>query len=89
MSLLQDQETALSAEHVEHLENRLKELQAKSATTARQNPYPRLIELIHRPGWTTLAEARFFEDALDSLESHLDSIERDQRNLLKAAELVG
>ena len=89
MSLTADQETAVTSEHIEYLERRLKELRKKLAGFEQQSPFGQLLEIIHRPGWTTVAEARFFEAALDSLETQIETLKRDHQNLLKAAGMVG
>ena len=89
MSLTKDQETVVTSEHIEHLESRLTGLRQKVATFSTDDAYRILIGIIHNPGWTTVAEARFFEAALDSIETQLDTLKRDHQNLLKAAKLVG
>ena len=89
MPLSLDQETSITRAHIRHLESRVNDLQGKFSSFARQSPYHHLIVLIRQPGWTTVAEARFFEDALDSLDAKFDALTRDQQNLLKAARLVG
>jgi hypothetical protein len=45
--------------------------------------------IIHRPGWTTVAESSLVNLALDTLESHADSIAHIQKHLVHAAGEVG
>jgi hypothetical protein len=45
--------------------------------------------IIHRPGWTSIAESALVNLALDTLESHADSIAQIQKQLVQAAGQVG
>ena len=45
--------------------------------------------IIHRPGWTTLPEFKLVNLALDSMESHADSLFSLQRQLVEAAGQIG
>ena len=45
--------------------------------------------IIHRPGWTSIAESSLVNLVLDTLESHADSIANIQKQLVQAAGQVG
>jgi hypothetical protein len=44
--------------------------------------------IVHRPGWTTIAEYNLVNLALDALERHVDSLSTLQSQLLSAADQV-
>ena len=60
--------------HVAELEKRLATFEQKKAQLA--SLHDQLIPIIHRPGWTTLAEVSLVGITMDSLEFHVDSIAR-------------
>ena len=45
--------------------------------------------IIHRPGWTTIAEYNLVILALDALERHVDSLSALQSQLVSAAQQIG
>jgi hypothetical protein len=45
--------------------------------------------IIHRPGWTTIAEFNLVILALDALDRHADSLSALQSQLVSAAKQVG
>lgn len=47
-----------------------------------------LIPVIHRPGWTTLAETAFFEGYLDAMTSHATMLAEMRERLVELARLV-
>lgn len=47
-----------------------------------------LTPIIHRPGWTTLAELSLVHLALDAMEQHVDSIASIHNQLVIAAQQV-
>jgi hypothetical protein len=72
--------------HVAELEKRLATFEQKKAQLA--SLHDQLIPIIHRPGWTTLAEVSLVGITMDSLEFHVDSIARIQSKLVLAAAQV-
>lgn len=48
-----------------------------------------LIPIIHRPGWTTIAEGQLVTAMVDHLQSQIDGVGRAYDALLAAAEKVG
>jgi hypothetical protein len=48
-----------------------------------------LLRVIHKPGWTTVAEAALVHALVDSLNAHMDSMHRAHDALLSAARQVG
>jgi hypothetical protein len=68
------------------LENRLHEVDKKRDALA--SLHAQLVPIIHRPGWTTIAEYNLVLLAVDAVELHLDSIANLHGKLLSAAESV-
>jgi hypothetical protein len=48
-----------------------------------------LLRVIHKPGWTTVAEAALVNAMVDSLLMHMDNVHRAHDTLLSAARQVG
>jgi hypothetical protein len=46
---------------VAQIEQRLAALKKDIQQLSNANVYDQLVQIIHKPGWTTVAEARFFE----------------------------
>jgi len=68
------------------LEERIRGIDKKMKRT--ESLYEILNPIIHRPGWTTLAEVQFMNLALDALESHADGLTKLQTQLIQAANAV-
>jgi hypothetical protein len=45
--------------------------------------------IIHKPGWTTVAEFALMETALDMLQRHAETTSDHYRRVIEAARLVG
>jgi hypothetical protein len=68
------------------LEARLRAVDKKREALA--SLHSQLVPIIHRPGWTTIAEYNLVSLAVDAVELHLDGIANLQGKLLSAAESV-
>lgn len=53
--------------NVEHLQAQLKELHKAMTRLSSEDPIDGLVSIIHRPGWTTLAEEAFFAGIVDAM----------------------
>jgi hypothetical protein len=70
------------------LEPEIREMQEKLQRMSAENYADRLVEIIHRTGWTE-TQVHLVRVVLDSVVHHLDGIERAQRALIEAAEEIG
>jgi hypothetical protein len=74
---------------VAHIEQKLNALKKDVQHMSNANVYDQLLQIIHRPGWTTPAESRFFETTLEMISTQVQSLARAQQGLLEAAQAVG
>jgi len=79
----------MSEKNIHQIEQKLSAVKTNLKSVAQDEVYDQLLVIIHRPGWTTLAESAFFETVVDSMETHVRSLSKLQRDLLRASELVG
>jgi len=70
------------------LEPEIREIHEKLQRMSAENYADRLVEIIHRTGWTE-TQVHLVRVVLDSVVHHLDGIERAQRALVEAAEEIG
>jgi hypothetical protein len=75
--------------HITHLEAQINELHSSLARLATEEPLNELIEIIHRPGWTTLAEAAFFTGILEAMVAQMKTLSAMKQVLLSGAAKVG
>ncbi len=78
-----------SNEHLEMLEEKIITLSEAYFRLSRGSAMPDMLNIIHRPGWTTPAEYVFVTTVLNAIDAHVSAIERLQMELLSAARLVG
>ena len=71
------------------LEGRLNQLNAKLASLASQTQVADLIPIIHRPGWTTVAEMAFAAGIVEAMLKHADAFAELHGALIKGSQLVG
>ena len=79
----------MSEKNIQQIEQKLSAVKTNLKSVAQDDVYDQLLVIVHRPGWTTLAESVFFETVVDSIDAHVRSISKLQKDLLKASELVG
>jgi hypothetical protein len=48
-----------------------------------------LLKIIHRPGWTTIAELTFVHGIVDSMHAHVEAIHALKSALLSGSKQVG
>jgi hypothetical protein len=78
-----------SAAHVERFTKKLHSVRKAAADLPGDDFYNNLINIIHRPGWTTPAEVLFFESVVDSIVAQTQHLAQLQQQLMAAAEAVG
>jgi len=71
-----------------HIESGLKELRDGLAALAHDKPIEELLRIIHKPGWTTLAEVTMVAGLLDSMLLHTRALTGLKQALLTGAEAV-
>lgn len=74
---------------VPSLEAKLRNLGRSLEQLASEKHAEQLIPIIHRPGWTTVAEALFVHGMLDHLQAQVDDLTRAYDSLVSAAREVG
>lgn len=77
------------AHDVSALEGKLRKLDQSLAALAATKHAQQLIPVIHRPGWTTVAEMHLVHAMVDHLQAQLDGLHRAHEALLTAAHQVG
>ncbi|HEX4022336.1 MAG TPA: hypothetical protein VHX63_14420 [Acidobacteriaceae bacterium] len=76
-------------EHIQGFERKLHELKQVVADFPGDDYYTLLVQMIHRPGWTTPAETMFFESVVDSMLSHARALSQLHQGLFTASQAVG
>ncbi|MGA2351441.1 MAG: hypothetical protein ABSF70_13480 [Terracidiphilus sp.] len=76
-----------SAARIERYEEKIREVQRAMTKLPGDNYYNDLLGIIHRPGWTSVAEGLFFEALVDTI--HARSLElAELHKRLKAASMA-
>ena len=70
---------------IEHLEARIHELHKSLTALGGEDPVSGLINIIHNPGWTTIAEQAFVAGIVDVMLAQTKSLSEMKRVLLSAA----
>jgi hypothetical protein len=79
----------MSEKNIHQIEQKLSAIKTNLKGIAQDDVFDQLLIIIHRPGWTTLAENAFFETVVDSIDTQVRLLSKLHRDLLKASELVG
>jgi hypothetical protein len=74
--------------HTTQLEAQINELHTSLASLASEEPLTELIKIIHRPGWTTIAEEAFFMGILEVMVSQMKTLSAMKQVLLSGAAKV-
>lgn len=74
--------------HIEHLEKKINELHKSLAALGGQDPVTGLINIIHNPGWTTIAEQAFFTGIVDAMLAQTNTLLALKQVLLSGAAKV-
>jgi hypothetical protein len=78
-----------SADHIQRFEHKIGAARKALATLPGDDFYDQMIVIIHRAGWTTIAEGIFFEAALDAIVAHTKQLAQAHQQILSAADAVG
>ena len=78
-----------SPEHIQRFEGKVREMKSALAALPGGDFHEKLIIVIHRPGWTTIAEGQFFEAAADSILAQTRQLAQLHQQLMAAADSVG
>ena len=71
------------------LEGEIQALKTSHAALASGDSLDELLKIIHRPGWTSVAELAFVRTGLESIRSQTTQLNALTNGLLAAAKLVG
>ena len=71
-----------------HLETKIMELHATLKNLADGGSFEEFVRIIHKPGWTTVAEAILFIGVVDSMVEQAKAVLGLKQVLLTAAEKV-
>ena len=71
-----------------HIETQLKELHASLQRLSGGDSVESMVSVIHKPGWTTIAEVAFFTGIVDSMISHSKALFSLKQVLLSGAAKV-
>jgi len=71
------------------LETDIRALQATHAALASSDALNELFNIIHRPGWTSVAELAFVRNGVDSIHSQVKQLTAFTQGLVTAAKQVG
>ena len=73
---------------IEHLEARINELHKSLTALGDQDPVSGLINIIHNPGWTTIAEQTFVAGIVDVMLAQTKTLSEMKKVLLSGATKV-
>ena len=75
---------------IKTLETGLNQLSDKLATFgSHSKQISELIPIIHRPGWTTIAEVMLVSGLVESMNKHIDVLNAQHTALIRGAQAVG
>jgi hypothetical protein len=77
------------SDHVTSLEPKIRRLQESMSRLTSENRAEQLLQIIHRPGWTTPQEAQLVHAMLDALTQHVETVDAAHRALIAASEGIG
>ena len=78
----------MSEKSIQQVARKLSALKTNLRSVAEDDVYDQLLQIIHRPGWTTPAEIAFFETVLNSVDAHTRLISQLHKDLLRSSQLV-
>ncbi len=78
----------MSEKSIQQVARKLSALKTNLRSVAEDDVYDQLLQIIHRPGWTTPAEIAFFETVLNSVDAHTRLRSQLHKDLLRSSQLV-
>ncbi len=78
-----------SEHNIAHLETQIKNLRAQLANVADGTDLEELLIIIHRPGWTTPAEALLVSGIIDTMLEHAKVLTGLKQVLINGSRAVG
>lgn len=78
----------MSEKSIQQVARKLSALKTNLRSVAEDDVYDQLLQIIHRPGWTTPAEIAFFETVLNSVDAHARLLSQLHKDLLRSSQLV-
>jgi hypothetical protein len=78
----------MSEKHIQNVKRKLSAVKTNLRSVAEDAVYDQLLQIIHRPGWTTPAEIAFFETVLNSIDAHARLLSQPHKDLLRSSQLV-
>ncbi len=78
----------MSEKSIQQVARKLSALKTNLRSVAEDDVYDQLLQIIHRPGWTTPAEIAFFETVLNSVDGHTRLLSQLHKDLLRSSQLV-
>jgi len=78
-----------SAEHLQRFEQKLGKVKQAVAALPGDDYHQALNLILHKPGWTTPAEALFFETLVDSMLAQTQHLAQLHQQLLAGSKAVG
>jgi hypothetical protein len=77
-----------NGEHIEKLDQRLRDLKATFANLNRTDDLDDILNTIHFPGWTTLQQIFFVNTLLDGVQHSADHAARQREALHEGVRLI-
>ncbi len=77
-----------SEQHILRLETKIKRLREQLTNTANKGDLEELITIIHRPGFTSVAESLFANAVVDALLAHTETIDALKSALVKGCRAI-
>jgi hypothetical protein len=79
----------MEQQELTQLESHIQALKTSHAALASGDGLDELWQIIHRPGWTSVAELAFVRTGLDSIHAQTKQLHALTQRLVAAAKLVG
>jgi len=78
----------MEQQEVTHLETRIKDLCQNLSSVADDKDFMELLQIIRRPGWTTVAEAMLVRGVVDAMHAHTQTLVSLKHVLLAGSRAV-
>lgn len=75
--------------HIAHIEKQIKNLGAELTDAADGSSFEELLNIIHKPGWTTPAESLLVSGIIDTMREHTKVLASLKQVLMNGSRAVG